>query len=182
VAEVLVQFTEPVIRSGSEVYVARAVGAEMPDGRWQGWVEFLPVGEGEAVRSGRETTQPNRPDVVYWATGLTPVYLEGALDRALKPLTRPAAEDVPPPLFDEPTPELLPAPTAEAILNPFSVFRKGEQLLRRQLMALSEWHLVNIIRAYDLSDQSDDALNQLNAPALVEIITAMVRARSETPA
>ena len=181
-AEVLVQFTEPVIRSSGEVYVARAVGAAMPDGLWQGWVEFLPVGEGEAVRSGRETTQPNRADVVYWATGLTPVYLEGALDRALKPLTRHAAEHVPPPVFDEPNTEPLPPPTAESILNPFSVFRKGELLLRRQLMALSEWHLLNIIRAYDLSDQSDDALNQMNAPALVEIITAMVRARSETTA
>ena len=42
--------------------------------------------DGAAVRSGRETTQPNRQDTAYWATGLTPVYLEGALGRALNPL------------------------------------------------------------------------------------------------
>lgn len=55
----------------------------MEDGLWEGWVEFEPVHGGPSVSTGRETTQPNRKDTVYWATGLTPVYLEGALIRAL---------------------------------------------------------------------------------------------------
>ena len=181
-AEVLVQFTEPVIRSESEAYVARACGAEMPDGLWQGWIEFLPIGAGEPVRSGRETTQPNRADALYWATGLTGVYLEGALDRALKPLTRAVAEPVTPPVFDGPATEAVPEFPPDSIMNPFSVFRKGEQMLRKQLLALSEWHLVNIIRAHGLSALSADTLNQMSAPALVEIIATTVRARSETPA
>ena len=133
-AEVLVQFTEPVVRSESEAYIARACGAEMPDGLWQGWIEFLPIDDGEAVRSGRETTQPNRADTLYWATGLTPVYLEGALGRALKPLTRAVADPVPPPVFDAPSPEPLPAFPPDSIMNPFSVYRKGELMLRRQLL------------------------------------------------
>jgi hypothetical protein len=182
VAEVLVQFTEPVIRSETEAYIARACGAEMPDGLWQGWIEFLPIGDGEAVRSGRETTQPNRGDALYWATGLTAIYLEGALDRALKPLTRAASDPVTPPVFDGPAPEPLPPLPPDSILNPFSVFRKGELLLRRQLLALSEWHLVNIIRAYDLSELSDDVLNRMSAPALAELIATAVRVRSETTA
>lgn len=181
-AEVLVQFTEPVIRSADEAYIARACGAEMPDGLWQGWIEFLPVGAGEPVRTGRETTQPNQADALYWATGLTAVYLEGALDRALRPLIRPVEEPVTPPVFDGPATEPVPPPVNESILNPFSVFRKGETMLRRQLLALSEWHLVNIIRAYDLSDLPEDALNLMSAPVLVEIIASTVRTRSETPA
>ena len=181
-AEVLVQFTEPVIRATDEAYIARAVGSEMPDGLWQGWIEFLPVADAEPIRTGRETTQPNRADLLYWATGLTGVYLEGALDRALKPLTRAVADPVTPPVFDGPAPEPLPTPIHESILNPFSVFRKGELMLRRQLMALSEWHLVNIIRAHELSKLPDDDLNQMSAPALIEIIATTVRARSETPA
>ena len=181
-AEVLVQFTEPVSRTEGEAYIARACGAEMPDGLWQGWIEFLPVADGEPVRSGRETTQPNRADTLYWATGLTTVYLEGALDRALKPLTRATADPVTPPVFDGPATESLPALTPDSIMNPFSVFRKGEMMLRRQLMALSEWHLVNIIRAHGLSELSEDALNQMSAPALVELIATAVRARTETPA
>jgi hypothetical protein len=55
----------------------------MEDGRWQGWVEFLPPRGGRVLLSGRETIQPNRADLAYWASGLTPVYLEGALGRAL---------------------------------------------------------------------------------------------------
>ena len=179
-AEVLVQFTEPVIRTETEAYIARACGAPMPDGLWQGWIEFLPVADGEPVRSGRETTQPNRADTLYWATGLTPVYLEGALDRALKPLTRAAADPVTPPVFDAPAEP--PAFPPDSVMNPFSVYRKGELMLRRQLLALSEWHLVNIIRAHGLSELSEDALSQMSASALVELIATAVRARTETPA
>ena len=63
-------------------YRARACGR--PIGHlWEGWVEMIPFGELDGViRTGRETTQPNRTDLEYWAAGLTPIYLEGALFRA----------------------------------------------------------------------------------------------------
>lgn len=180
-AEVLVQFSDPIVASDGGAYVARACGSEMPDGLWQGWIEFLPVGEGNAIRSGRETTQPNRDDALYWATGLTEVYLEGALDRALNPIVRPVAPAIAPPVFDGPAGGEAPAEAAsEAILNPFSVYRKGQTLLRNQLAALSPWHLVNIIRAYDLSDLDPDTLNRMAAPALIEIIVSSVRAQAQS--
>ena len=83
VAEVLVEFDDAVMSEDGKNYTARACGAEMPGGTWQGWIEFIPLGKGEPIRSSRETTQPNRLDTVYWATGLTFIYLEGALHRAL---------------------------------------------------------------------------------------------------
>jgi hypothetical protein len=183
VAEVLVQFSDPVVGPNEEVYVARACGAEMPDGLWQGWIEFLPVRTGDPLRSGRETTQPNREDTVYWATGLTTVYLDGALNRALKPAVRGAEPAIPPPVFDGPAKEepIPPAPS-ESILNPFSIFRKGETMLRNQLAALSTWHLVNIIRAYGLSDIGVDRLNGMSAPSLIEIIASSVRAQAGSTA
>ena len=49
-----------------------------------GIIEFLPVDGGAGVRSGRETTQSTPDAVAYWATGLEPIYFEGALDRALR--------------------------------------------------------------------------------------------------
>ena len=155
----------------------------MPDGMWQGWIEFLPVAEGPPLRTGRETTQPNRPDLLYWATGLTAVYLDGALERALRPVSRPPEPVIPPPLFDGPLEEPVSAPsTPDSILNPFSVYRKGETLLRNQLTALSNWHLVNIIRDYELSDLSSDALDSLPGSALIEIIVTAVRATEPTRA
>ena len=178
-AEVLVQFAEPVVAKDGNRYGARACGAEVR-GMWQGWIEFLPLDGGTAIRSGRETTQPNREDTAYWATGLTPVYLEGALERAAHPLTRPVAPELGTPVFDEPAPTSSARPTAnESVLNPFSVYRKGEDLLRRQLGAFSTWHLVNIITAYELSAQSAATLMATPAPVLTELIVTAVRERAE---
>ena len=178
-AEVLVTFPEVIVGSDGRSYSARACGSPMDDARWQGWIEFEPVGGGSPLRSGRETTQPNRADTAYWATGLTTVYLEGALERTLKPGPVPVATTAPvTPAFDGPAPahaEAVPA-TNEAVLNPFSVYRKGEALLRRQLSALAGWHLVNIIRAYELSAETVDELNARTPAELIEIIVASVKA------
>jgi hypothetical protein len=179
VAEVFVQFTDPVVAKDGTGYIAQACGAEAADGLWHGWLEFVPVDGGPALRTGRETTQPNRVDAEYWATGLTAVYLEGALHRALEPRSRPVAPAVIEPVFDAPAPDPpLPRPV-ESILNPFSVYRKGEERLRSQLTALSPWHLVNIIRAYGLSDDSPAVLNALDAQALIAIIVAGVRRHAD---
>lgn len=183
-AEVLVEFTDPVVSNDGVEYVARACAREARDGMWEGWIEFLPADpkRGQPVRSGRETTQPNRTDTMYWATGLTAVYLEGALHRALTPLVRTAPREIAAPVFDGPAPDISPSPHTESILNPFSVYRKGEALLRRQLAALSDWHLVNIVRAYDLSSLESSVLNNMSTPALIELIVAAVRAGEPTPA
>jgi hypothetical protein len=168
--EVLVEFAETIADAGGKSYMARACGSEMPDGRWQGWIEFVPMGSGEPLRTGRETTQPNHTDAAYWATGLTPVYLEGALRRAQRPFTRAAAPPVMPPIFDE--------PAVESVLNPFSVIRKGEPILRRQLAALSPWHLVNIVRDFGLSDMTADELGSMPAADLIELIVSNTRRMS----
>lgn len=62
-------------------YVVRVCGAGRPDGTWMAWLEFHPEA-GPVRRTDRETSQPNRDAVAYWATGLEPVYLEGAFDRS----------------------------------------------------------------------------------------------------
>jgi hypothetical protein len=176
VAEVLLEFSDVVTSSDGKSYTARACGSEMPDGGWQGWLEFLPTDEGEPLRSGRETTQPNRTDTVYWATGLTPVYLEGALRRALKPLVRPVAREIRPPVFDGPAPNITEVdPNAESILNPFAVYRRGEVMLRKQLSALSAWHLVNIIRDHRLSSADQTVLEAMPPAALIDLIVDGVK-------
>jgi hypothetical protein len=178
-AEVLAQFADHIVGEDGRVYGAQAVAAPNRDGLWEGWIEFAPLDRGEAVRTPRETTQPNLKDAAYWASGLTAIYLEGALERALNPPVRrtPVAAS---PFFDGPAPDLtVPVPRpiteADAILDPFSVFEKGEVLLRKELGALSPWHLVNIIRAYRLSPEPLDVLNRLPGAALVDIIVNGVR-------
>jgi len=82
-AEMLLCYQAPVEGPDGTEYEARAWGAPIDDVLWEGWVEFVPLDGGSPVRSPRETTQPNRVGTRYWATGLEPVYLEGALLRAL---------------------------------------------------------------------------------------------------
>jgi hypothetical protein len=178
-AEVLAQYADVLTDDDRITYRAHACGAEVAGGKWQGWIEFLPLDGAAPIRSGRETTQPNRTDTVYWATGLTAVYLQGALSRALNPLVRPVAQPDAP-AFAGPAPSLAqtasPVAVRDAVLNPFAVYERGEAPLRRQLAALSSWHLVNIIEAYELSDRPEAVLSRMPAPALIEIIVAAVAA------
>jgi hypothetical protein len=178
-AETLAVFTTPIAGPNGLFYTARACGSKATDGLWQGWVEFTPIDGGSTIRSPRETTQPNRVDTEYWATGLTTVYLEGALQRALpgpSPV-RPVRNERP--AFEEPLSGARHAVrgSRESALDPFSVYEKGESLLRKQLGALSAWHLVNIADAYDLTDEPLDSLNQRSSGYLVEVIVGAVRDR-----
>ena len=179
-AETLLQYQRRVVAPDGSIYEARACGGPMDGGMWEGWIEFVPIDEGEPLRSPRETTQPNRIDTEYWATGLTPVYLEGALRRTLD---APIAVVITPP-----QPAVFSGPARGAhservsVLDPFSVYAKGEALLRAQLGALSSWHLVNIITAYELSDEPASALNRRGSPELIETIVSAVRAeRAASP-
>ncbi|TMG51437.1 MAG: hypothetical protein E6H91_03260 [Chloroflexi bacterium] len=77
-------FKSDVADADGHTYVARAVGRARKNGTWVGWIEFTPRGTGGMIRrSPIETLQPNRAALEYWASGLEPVYLEGALERAI---------------------------------------------------------------------------------------------------
>ncbi len=82
-AVLLQVYTTEVIAADGTVYTVRSYGEERDDGTWTGWLEFRPLDTSKPVlRTGQETSQPNRTTVEYWATGLEPVYFEGAFERA----------------------------------------------------------------------------------------------------
>lgn len=91
--ELIHEFASEVHDADGHLYIARAVGRQRK-GRtvWEGWLEFSPVGgRGIVRRSPVETTQPNREALAYWASGVEPVYLEGALERAIASRSDPRA-------------------------------------------------------------------------------------------
>lgn len=96
-AELLVQFDEAVVASDGARYIARVFGEEDDIHRWVGWLEFAPLTDGPVVCTEHETVQPNRRDLEYWATGLTRVYLHGALRRARDAAARAATPPKPRP-------------------------------------------------------------------------------------
>ena len=83
-SEILVKFDEPIMNPRGAMYFAEAVGRQREDdGLWEGWLHFEAVDHiNQSISSERETTQPNRVDLEYWAQGLSRVYLQGALARA----------------------------------------------------------------------------------------------------
>jgi hypothetical protein len=82
-----------LIDAGNRWYRPRAYGDPRPDGTWEGWLVFFPTGGGSAIASARETTQTTLHALMSWAAGLTPVYLEGALARALNLAHQPRVID-----------------------------------------------------------------------------------------
>ena len=62
-----------------------------------------------------------------------------------------------------------------AVLNPFAIHRKGEELLRKQLAALSRDHLLAIVRVYGFED--DDRAMALTTPELIALIVTRAGAR-----
>jgi hypothetical protein len=78
-ADLIYEHPHPLIVNGV-TYRVVVRGTSREDGTWSGWLEFL---DGATVRrTDQETSQPNRDALVYWATGLEDVYLDGALSRA----------------------------------------------------------------------------------------------------
>jgi hypothetical protein len=166
---VLLTYKTQLTTPDGRLYTVRACGRQREDLTWEGWLEFVPTDGSDVLRSSRETTQPNLADLEYWATGLTPVYLEGAMQRVLTPTL----------LVATPEPSGLAAdvPVTEPVLNPFSIYAKGEDLLRRQLGALSSRHLRAIVLAYELVPAGDVDLEVLTEPELITLIVVSVRSR-----
>lgn len=82
-AKLLQEYSTAVISRDGTEYIVRSYGDERVDGTWIGWLEFHPTDAYKSVlRTEQETSQPNQMDVEYWATGLEPVYFEGAFERA----------------------------------------------------------------------------------------------------
>jgi hypothetical protein len=186
-AEVLVAFDTPVADE-SGAYRTRAIGRQAEDGMWEGWLEFEPIDPlgSRAAGSGAtpivgpvESRQPERDHLVYWATGLTPIYLEGALNRARRPLivrTRVVEE----PFSDEPAPRAVTVAMPprvlrrEAVLDPFEVAgQSGLEVLDQELRALNRPRLLNIIAEFDLNPGDED-INWMSDTQLVRFIVVAV--------
>lgn len=175
VPEVLVVFDQPIKGPGGQNFFAQVCGRSVND-LWEGWIEFQSSDGELTVGTPRETEQPNRNDLEYWAQGLTETYLQGALNRALR-----CERSIPrhlhidsTPFFEKPA-ELFtysPPLSAEPVLDPFAVYVQGEHILRDQLLALSPDHVRNIIKTYRLEASQGETQREV-----VESVIAQIRRR-----
>lgn len=173
-AEVLVEFDTTVIGPDGVRWAPRVCGTLADDGLWDGWIEYSATNSSiDPIRTPRETKQAKRSDLLYWAQGLTQVYLDDALVRALRPPRREYRRPTPRPHFESPAPR--------PVLNPFDVYLQGERVLRSELSALSTAHLRDIVVGFRLGSAATAASN--NREALVTAILSGVRRpiEAETP-
>jgi hypothetical protein len=82
-AELIHRHSTHVRTPDGYTFATRVCGERQPDGLWIAWLEFTDERREMALRTDRETTQPSRDALDYWASGLEPVYVEGAFARAL---------------------------------------------------------------------------------------------------
>jgi hypothetical protein len=170
-AETLVEYPSSLIGSDGQMYLARACGRMRPDGLWEGWLEFERDDGEVAVRTTRETTQPNRTDLAYWASGLGAVYLEGAFKRAAEGPPVVVVTEPEPPAFDGPAPHAIPV-KVDAVLNPFEAYKSGEDALRARLGALASWHLRNIVLAYAILPDGPQLARMTKGQLIEQIVGA----------
>ena len=80
-SELILTFEKRLSTNHGPEYTVHACGQQHGHA-WYGWLEFVPIEGGVTLRTERETTQPDREALAYWASGLERVYLEGAFRRA----------------------------------------------------------------------------------------------------
>ncbi len=180
---VLLEFEEPIVDAVG-VYRARACGRVAEDGRCEGWIEFDSVSGGPTLRTERETTQPNWQDLEYWATGLSAVYLQGALQRARTVVVLVPPEPPQPSTFDRPAERVRVAepPLGRPVLDPIAVYAQGEAVLRSQLEALDLAHLEVLARVYAPTAFRGVALGAAPERAVLEeAVIAVARASASRP-
>lgn len=183
-SEVVRTFEDLIEGPNGANYLARICGRPAGNGLWHGWIEFVPEKGTPVLRSRRETTQPNRRNLVGWAGRLTGIYLEGALNRTLR-LEEPRPAPVPGgtvrPRFEGPAPHPPPGRSVapdDAAVNPLLLYRRGESTLRQELEELSTSELRTVVRGYDLSDEdSPRDVGTLVHAELVDLIIRAVRER-----
>jgi hypothetical protein len=174
-ADVLVSYETPITGEGG-LYHARSVGRLAEDGMWEAWFEYEPLDDDGPVIVGTvESRKPESQYINYWATGVTPIYLEGALNRALNPITvRVRVPEVP--VSDTPARRVHPVAVGpsrpEAVLDPFEIGGRSLDVLRQELGALNRPRLLNIIAAYDLNPRGEDVSWMTDAQLVTFIVTA----------
>jgi len=192
VNEVLVHFDESITGRDGVDWSARACGREDGDGRWSGWLEFSRDGD-DWRATDVESVQPNRRDLEYWVTGLSRVYLQGALARALQDDSErdagrtseaeragvsraPSRGPLHPRVESREVESRAAARPMRAILDPFTTYAQGEGVLRSELSAFSADQLRNIAAAFNL--ESPETASVMREGELIDRIVGAARQRS----
>jgi hypothetical protein len=92
------QFERPIREGNGDTFLVFVQGRSRPHDTWEAWLVFERQRDARRFSTPVETTQPDANAILYWASGLTDTYLEGALERALSVSIAPRSMAEAPPL------------------------------------------------------------------------------------
>ena len=153
--QLLQQFDTPTRDANGNLYIVFLYGRSREHDTWQGWLVFERRRDGTRFATPVETTQPNAQAILYWGTGLTDTYFDGALARALSPDRAARASDV-----SRPAPGLISYGTDTATRRQrltrferdimlFFERRRVERVLTQELFDASPHAHADIVRALE---------------------------------
>lgn len=151
--QLLQEFETPIRDREGNLHRVYLYGRGRPGDTWQGWLVFEQAGV--RLSTPVETTQPNAEAVLYWASGLTEAYFDGALERARKGATGTGA-------VAESVPEPLPEP----------VVGVDHETHRRRLEAL-EAEILDVFRVHGLTRLRTQTLFDELPHAHADIVRAL---------
>lgn len=147
----LQEFERPITDTAGMLYRVFLYGRSRPGDTWQGWLVFERTTDGRRFATDVETTQSNAEAILYWATGLTDAYFDGALARAQNPRPHDAsAIAVPPPVVssDTETHRRRLAALERDVLDCFARYRTRRLLTQSLLAELPHAH-ADVVRALE---------------------------------
>ena len=173
-AEIIADLTHRIIDAAGEEFYVRVAGEPRPDGIWEGWLEYVPLGESEVLLTPIETTQPNRVALEHWAGALTDTFVEGAFARAVRASTDPVARLTA--IRDPWNPWVTPGVGAP---DPFELLPSDREAMRATFGALTRPMLLSVIAEYGLNP-AGKSLAWLSDRQLVTFIIIATEARALT--
>lgn len=166
-SEVIADLDYRVVDEDGREYFVNVAGELNRHGRWDAWLEFVPLDDSEPLLTGVETHQTTRQDLVHWATTLSDTYLEGAFHRAraaTEPVTRAHATAPFPPVATVTTPPEI---------DPFALLAQGgRSVLRTRLLPLTRADLLTLIDAWGLNPAGRSLARLSNLQLVTFIIIA----------
>jgi hypothetical protein len=152
VERLLQEFERTITDAAGATYRVFLWGRSRPADTWQGWLVFERLTDGHRFTTDVETTQPNAEALLYWATGLSNAYFDGALERAKTPHRHPQNVVVPEPIVsaigDSASRRQRLADVERAVLASFTG-RRITRLLTRTLLDDLPYAHADVVRALE---------------------------------
>jgi hypothetical protein len=169
-SELIADLPYRLVDVGGEEYSVSVAGEPTMDGRWEGWLEYVPADESAPLITPTETTQATRSALVHWGETLTETYVQGAFARAAGAAAAPVGSRV---VARRIGADEIATAITDTLPDPFQLFATGRTAMRAQLDALSRPSLFAIVSSYGLNPAGKSLAGFTDRQLVTFVITAV---------